>query len=109
MGLKSGKTTYAQIFETLCRWVNTSVCIPPRGTFGNYIFLYSVILTHQGSWHQYPLVTLPSQWFLASTRHYAYQPLLHIAQILDVSSKEGAVIGAVLCTWKFHHWHRTHE
>jgi hypothetical protein len=41
-------------------------------------------------------ITLPSQWFLAPARLYAYQPLaLQIAQIPDVSSKEGAVIGAV--------------
>jgi hypothetical protein len=39
---------------------------------------------------------LPSQWFLAPARLYAYQPLLQIAQIPDVSSKEGAVIGIVL-------------
>jgi hypothetical protein len=34
-----------------------------------------------------------------------------IALILAVSSKEGAVIGAVLSTRKFHrdhHWHQTH-
>jgi hypothetical protein len=46
--------------------------------------------------------TLPSQWFLAPARLYAYQPLLQIVQIPDVLSKEGAVIGAVLGTGKFH-------
>jgi hypothetical protein len=35
----------------------------------------------------------------------AYQPLLQRAQIPDVSSKEGAVIGAVLGTRKFHRGH----
>jgi hypothetical protein len=46
--------------------------------------------------------------FLAPARLYTYQPLLQIAQILDVSSKEGAVLG----TRKFyrgHHWHQTDE
>jgi hypothetical protein len=59
-----------------------------------------------------PWVTLPSQWFLAPARLYAYQPLLQRAQIPEVSSKEGAVIGAVLSTRKLHrgrHQHQTHE
>jgi hypothetical protein len=43
--------------------------------------------------------TLPSQWFLASAILYAYQPLLQIA------SKEGAVIGAVLGRRKLHRGH----
>jgi hypothetical protein len=34
---------------------------------------------------------------------YAYQPLLQMAQIPDVSSEEGAVIGTVLGMQKFHH------
>jgi hypothetical protein len=51
------------------------------------------------------LSTLPSQWFLAPARLYAYQPLLQVAPIPDVSSKEGAVLGAR----KFHRWHQTHE
>jgi hypothetical protein len=49
--------------------------------------------------------TLPSQWFLVPARLYAYQPLLQLAQIPDVSSKEGAVISAVLSTRKFHRGH----
>jgi hypothetical protein len=40
--------------------------------------------------------TLLLQWFPAPARLYAYQPLLQIVQIPDVSSKDGAVIGAVL-------------
>jgi hypothetical protein len=47
---------------------------------------------------QPPDSTLPSQWFHVPARLYAYQPLLQIAQIPDVLSKEGAVIGAVLST-----------
>jgi hypothetical protein len=35
----------------------------------------------------------------------AYQSLLQIAQIPDVSLKEGAVIGAVFSTRKFHRGH----
>jgi hypothetical protein len=49
------------------------------------------------------LPALPSQWFLMPARLYPYQPLLQTVQIPDVSSKEGAVIGAVLDTRKFHH------
>jgi hypothetical protein len=49
--------------------------------------------------------TLPSQWFLTPARLNAYQPLLQIALIPDVSSKEGAVIAAVLSTRKFHWGH----
>jgi hypothetical protein len=52
---------------------------------------------------EYPSNTLPSQWFLTRTRLYAYQPLL---QITEVSSKEGAVIGPVLGTRKFHQTHK---
>jgi hypothetical protein len=45
--------------------------------------------------------TLPRSGF-SRPHDYAYQPLLQIAQIPDVSLKEGAVIGAVLGTRKFH-------
>jgi hypothetical protein len=55
------------------------------------------------------MTTLPSQWFPTPAILYAYQPLLQIAQIPDVSSMEGAVIGTVPSTRKFHHWHQTHE
>jgi hypothetical protein len=46
--------------------------------------------------------TLPSQWFLASAR-LRVSTTAAIAQIPGVSSKDGAVIGAVLGTRKFHH------
>jgi hypothetical protein len=55
--------------------------------------------------------TLPSQWFLAPARLLCVSTTATIAQIPDVSSKEGAVIGALLSKWKFHrghHWHQTH-
>jgi hypothetical protein len=42
--------------------------------------------------HQMTDYTLPSQWFLAPARLYAYQPRQQIAQIPVVLSKEGAVI-----------------
>jgi hypothetical protein len=42
---------------------------------------------------------------VASRVRKTYQPLLQIAQIPDVSSKEDAVIGAVLGTRKFHRGH----
>jgi hypothetical protein len=53
--------------------------------------------------------TLPSQWFLTPARLYAYQPLLQIVQIPDVSSKDGTVIGAVFGTRKFHRGHLWHQ
>jgi hypothetical protein len=43
--------------------------------------------------------------FAVVSRAHAYQPLLQIAQIPGVSSKERAVVGAVLGTRKFHRGH----
>jgi hypothetical protein len=56
--------------------------------------------------------TLPSQWFLAPARLYAISTTATDGANSEVSSKEDAVIGAVLGTRKFHrghHWHQTHE
>jgi hypothetical protein len=47
----------------------------------------------------------PSHWFLVPARLRVSTTA--IAQIPDISSEEGAVIGAVLSTRKFHHGHQT--
>jgi hypothetical protein len=50
--------------------------------------------------------TLPLQWFLAPTRlRLRVSTTATTAQIPAVSSKEGAVIGTVLSTGKFHRGH----
>jgi hypothetical protein len=51
------------------------------------------IFRHAAINEYYAITTLPLQWFLTPARLYAYQPLLQIAQIPDVLSKEGAVLG----------------
>jgi hypothetical protein len=50
-------------------------------------------------------------WMYTPLAVVSYARTAGIAQIPSVSSKEGAVIGAVLSTRKFHrghHWHQTH-